>query len=76
MRQARREIDEVIAALKSKTDRIASQAARHVVTTGETGAVRTEARAAVEAVAKRFVEPVAERAGAGRPAARPPSAIG
>ena len=40
VRQARREIDEVICVLKSKTDRIASQAARQVVTTGETGAVQ------------------------------------
>jgi DNA mismatch repair protein MutS2 len=57
VRQARREIDEVISALKSKTDRIASQAARQVVTTGDTGAVRMAARAAVDSVAKRFVEP-------------------
>jgi DNA mismatch repair protein MutS2 len=57
VRQARREIDEVIAVLKSKTDRIASEAARQVVSTGDTGAARMAARAAVDAVAKRFIEP-------------------
>lgn len=71
VRQARKEIDEVVAALKQKTERIAQGAGR-LVTTGETGQARSEARAAVDAVAKKHGD---ESAGApatvdlGRPAA-------
>src|SRR5262245_42779564 len=57
VRQARREIDRVISDLKAKTDAIAHGAARQAVTTGETGAARGEARAAVEHVVKRLLEP-------------------
>jgi DNA mismatch repair protein MutS2 len=58
VRQARREIDEVIAALKQKTSTLAQEAAaRHVVSTGTAGAARTDARTAVDAVADRFREP-------------------
>jgi DNA mismatch repair protein MutS2 len=60
VRQARREIDEVIAALKQKTSTLAREAAaRHVVSTGTAGAARTDARTAVDAVADRFKEPAA-----------------
>ena len=59
VRQARKEIDDVIAGLKAKTASIARDAATEPVTTGETGAVRSDARAAVESVARRFLEPVA-----------------
>jgi DNA mismatch repair protein MutS2 len=58
IRQARREIDEVIAELKTRTATIAHEASRQVVTTGETGAARVEARSAVDEIVKRFVEPV------------------
>ena len=57
MRRARREIDEVIAQLKAKTAAIATESAR-AVSTGETGAVRSDARAAIDMVGKRFLEPV------------------
>jgi len=57
VRRARREIDEVIAQLKAKTAAISSSRA-HAVSTGETGAVRSDARAAVDTVVKRFLEPV------------------
>jgi DNA mismatch repair protein MutS2 len=66
LRQARREIDDVIAELKTKTTAIALEAGRRAggtmpaVSTGDTGAVRSEARAAVEGVAKRFLEREAE----------------
>jgi DNA mismatch repair protein MutS2 len=74
VRQARREIDAVIASLKAKTDRLSQDAARHVVSTGDTGSVRAEARAAVDAVARRLMEPAAaEAAPAGAGSARPPS---
>ncbi len=59
VRQARREIDTVIGALKSRTDTLAREAARHPVSTGETGTLRAEARAAVDAVAKNTIEPAA-----------------
>jgi len=57
VRQARREIDEVIAQLKAKTAAISSSRA-HVVSTGETGAVRSDARAAIDTVVRRFLEPI------------------
>ncbi|HEY3042849.1 MAG TPA: endonuclease MutS2 [Vicinamibacterales bacterium] len=59
VRQARREIDDVIADLKAKTTTIAQDAGRHAVTTGETGAVRGDARAAVERVVTRLLQPSA-----------------
>jgi DNA mismatch repair protein MutS2 len=58
VRQARREIDDVIAALKAKTAAIAS--APRLVSTGDTGTARSDARAAVESVAQRFLEREAE----------------
>jgi DNA mismatch repair protein MutS2 len=56
LRDARREIDAVVNALKVKTDAMVADAARRsaprlVIPTGETGAARAEARAAVEAIA-------------------------
>ncbi|HXI28454.1 MAG TPA: endonuclease MutS2 [Vicinamibacterales bacterium] len=53
VRQARKEIDEVIADLKAKSAAIAS--APRLVSTGDTGAARTAAREAVENVAKRLL---------------------
>ena len=58
VRQARREIDDVIADLKEKTATIAQEAAKDRVTTGDTGTARSDARASVESVARRFLEPV------------------
>ena len=55
VRQARREIDEVIAELKTKTAAIAQDAGRQAVSTGDTGTARGDARAAVESVAQRFL---------------------
>jgi len=62
VRRARREIDDVIAELKAKTAAIAQEASRQAVTTGETGTARSDARAAVESVARRFLEPGDEAA--------------
>jgi DNA mismatch repair protein MutS2 len=53
VRQARKEIDDVIAELKAKTAAIAN--APRLVSTGDTGAARTAARDAVEAVANRII---------------------
>jgi len=55
VREARREIDTVIAELKAKADAMAQDAARQALSTGDTGAARSEARAAVEEVAKRLL---------------------
>jgi DNA mismatch repair protein MutS2 len=58
VRLARREIDDVITDLKAKTSAIAQEAARQgVVSTGDAGSARGEARAGVENVLRRFVEP-------------------
>jgi DNA mismatch repair protein MutS2 len=51
VRQARKEIDDVIAALKAKADAMAK--APRLVSTGDAGAARSEARAAVEAITAR-----------------------
>jgi len=57
VRQARREIDEVIADLKAKTTAIAQEAARQTVSTGDTGAARGDARAAIDQVVTRLLQP-------------------
>jgi DNA mismatch repair protein MutS2 len=53
VRQARKEIDDVIAALKAKTAAIAS--APRLVSTGDTGTARSDARAAVDGVVNRVL---------------------
>jgi len=53
VRRARREIDDVIADLKAKAAAIAS--APRLVSTGQTGAARTDARAAVDEIAERVL---------------------
>ena len=60
VRQARREIDDVIADLKAKTTAIAQEARRgRPSATGDTGAVRGDARAAVDQVVTRLLQPTA-----------------
>ena len=76
VRQARREIDDVIAGLKEKTSAITQEAGRQTVTTGETGAARADARAAVESVARHLLEPVAEKSAVAEPPAGPAPAVG
>ena len=53
VRRARKEIDDVIAELKARAAAIAS--APRLVSTGDTGAARSDARAAVDNVAKRVL---------------------
>ena len=68
VRSARREIDAVIDGLKDKANTLAREAAaRHVVSTGAAGAARSDARAAVDAVMQRALEP----AGAAAPVPEP-----
>jgi hypothetical protein len=60
MREARREIDQVVDDLKSKTATLALDAERRVtrlIPTGQTGAARAEARAAVDAIGERLRTP-------------------
>jgi DNA mismatch repair protein MutS2 len=57
LRAARREIDAVVDGLKSRTDSLVADAARRaarLIPTGETGAARAEARAAIDAIADRI----------------------
>ena len=57
LRDARREIDAIVDALKTRTESLASDAARgaaRLIPTGQTGAARTEARAAIDAVGHRL----------------------
>ena len=71
VRRARREIDDVIAGLKTKTTTIARAAQSSMtqtVSTGETGAARSDARAALDSVVERFLAPVSE---APEPASNP-----
>jgi DNA mismatch repair protein MutS2 len=61
VRQARREIDDVISRLKTKAATIA-QEGKGAASTGETGSMRSDARAAVDTVVKRYIEPLDQRA--------------
>jgi DNA mismatch repair protein MutS2 len=74
VRQARREIDEVIADLKAKTAAISRDAGRQTPSTGDTGAVRLDARTAVDAIARQILEPIEPQApaAAAAPAGRLP----
>jgi DNA mismatch repair protein MutS2 len=64
VREARKQIDGVIAKLKQKTQALADEAARRSVSTGASGAARAEAREAIDAVAQRLLEPAGEAAAA------------
>ena len=54
VRQARKEIDDVIAELKAKSTAIAN--APRLVSTGDTGTARSDARAAVDSIAGRVLD--------------------
>jgi len=73
LRDARREIDAVVEALKARTDALAADAERRiaprlVIPTGETGAARADARAAIDAIGERLRAPsqLSEQAPAAR----------
>jgi DNA mismatch repair protein MutS2 len=61
-REARKQIEGVIAKLKQKTQALADDAARRSLNTGASGAARLEARDAVDAVVNRILEPAREAA--------------
>ena len=60
LRQARRAIDGVIADLKTKSEQAAQESPRQTLTTGDTGAMRAEARQALDAIVGRFAEPASQ----------------
>jgi DNA mismatch repair protein MutS2 len=66
LREARREIDGVVNALKSRTDALAAEAERRMaprlISTGDTGAARAEARAAIDAIGNRLRAPAEQAA--------------
>lgn len=66
VRRARREIDDIVGSLKTKVEVMARESGRRPVTTGTTGAVRAEARSAVDEVLQHVLEP------ASGPIATPP----
>jgi DNA mismatch repair protein MutS2 len=78
VRQARRDIDTVIDDLKKKAATLTHESARLTLDTGRAGAARTEARAAVDAVADRVLSPVDVHATpeSETPAASRPAAVG
>ena len=73
VRQARRDIDAVIAGLKAKTNAIAERS-RAAVPTGEVGTARASARAAVDDITRQILEPNSTPAAPPRPdvQSRPP----
>ena len=79
MREARREIDTVVDALKARASSIAADADRRaarLVPTGDIGAARADARAAIDAVAGRLRESVDHPAPEAAPADARPAAVG
>jgi DNA mismatch repair protein MutS2 len=74
VRQARKEIDDVIAELKAKSTAIAN--APRLVSTGDTGTARSDARAAIDSIAGRALDRDGAASDAGASASRnPPSAM-
>jgi DNA mismatch repair protein MutS2 len=70
LRDAKREIDAVIESLKTRAAEMTTPAARlvtHTISTGDAGAARSDARAAVERVVERFKEGAAPAATAPEP---------
>jgi DNA mismatch repair protein MutS2 len=71
LRDARREIDAVVASLKARAESLALDAERRprLIPTGETGAARAEARAAIDAIGERLRTPGGTGAAPGTPPA-------
>jgi DNA mismatch repair protein MutS2 len=72
LRDARREIDAVVAGLKAKTEALASKAERgaaRLIPTGQTGGARADARAAIDAIGQKLRSAPAEAAAVAPPAA-------
>ena len=81
LREAKREIDGVVQALKAKTDKLASEAERRsarLIPTGETGGARAAARSEIDAIGERLRSGPSESAvaAAAIPAQSRPAAAG
>ena len=81
LRDARREIDKVLASLKAKTETLASEAERRaarLIPTGQTGGARADARAAIDAIGEKLRSSSGESATAtpSLPAQTRPAAAG
>ncbi|MGH9308410.1 MAG: endonuclease MutS2 [Vicinamibacterales bacterium] len=81
LREARREIDAVVGRLKARTETLAAQAERsaRLIPTGETGGVRADARAAIDAIEDRLRRsgaPATAAAADAPPAPARPPAVG
>ncbi len=80
LRDARREIDAVIGSLKSKTEALAAEAERRMaprlIPTGQTGAARADARAAIESIGERLRGPSAAPAAVPGTGPERPAAVG
>jgi len=63
LRAARKQIDGVIAELKTKTAAAARDGERQVITTGDTGSMRADARNAVDTIVRQHTEPSASPSG-------------
>jgi len=57
LRQARKQIDDVIGELKTKAASAARDIEKQTVTTGDTGAMRSDARAAIDTIVGKFSDP-------------------
>jgi DNA mismatch repair protein MutS2 len=62
LRRARKQIEDVISDLKTKTAAAAREVDRQTVTTGDTGAMRSDARSAVDTIVRQFTESSAPQA--------------
>jgi DNA mismatch repair protein MutS2 len=76
VRQARREIDDVIAALKTRAASLADTTGRAAVSTGDLGAARSDARLAVDALVARILEPAEAHDGVAVASPSPDHAVG
>lgn len=81
LREAKREIDEAVEALKQRTTALAAEAAKRgskvlpalpTLTTGQAGELRGAARAAVDQLADKYRTPSLDESGTGRPATLDP----
>lgn len=75
VRRARAEIDDIISDLKAKAQRLAQDASRQSISTGDAGSIRSDARIAVDTVAKRLAEANPE-SNEGAPAGAAGGAVG
>ncbi|MBM3807355.1 MAG: hypothetical protein FJW22_04090 [Acidimicrobiia bacterium] len=74
LRQARRDVDAVIAQLKEKAEAIAETASiRAAINTGETGSARADARAAIDRIVEELRHPAAPGSAGGKAPALHPS---